>query len=159
MVLIGVSAAVLAAGADLPGFRLWSNTELTGYQKTLAAKVEKAKIASEAFGALVTMPSPRFLSAPNELRGPSIKGGESEKYQNTRGACSCEPETGTTLRCDHLTSVRSPHYDILQTRLGRQAMTDKCLVPTCPVKKHVFGFSVGVIEKARPGDKITPPLA
>ena len=117
MVLIGASAAVLAAGTDLPGFRMWSNTELKSYEKTLAAKVDKAKVASEAFGALGNnakaqishregngeaevheMVQDFFVvesgqatlvvggqvvnphqSAPNELRGASIKGGESKK--------------------------------------------------------------------------------
>ena len=117
MVLIGASAAVLAAGTDLPGFRMWSNTELKGYEKTLAAKVDKAKMASEAFGALGNnakaqishregngeaevheMVQDFFVvesgeatlvvggqvvsphqSAANELRGASIKGGESKK--------------------------------------------------------------------------------
>jgi len=117
MVLFGAGAATLAAGADLPGFRLWSNTELKGYEKKLAAKVDQAKIASEQFGALGNnakaqishregngeaevheMVEDFFVvesgeatlvvggqvvnsrqTAANELRGPSIKGGESKK--------------------------------------------------------------------------------
>lgn len=127
MILIGAGAAMLAAGADLPGFRLWSNTELKGYEKKLAAKTDKAKIASEAFGALGNnakaqishregngeaeiheMVQDFFVvesgeatlvvggqvvnshqSAPNEMRGPSIKGGESKKL--TAGDIVCIP--------------------------------------------------------------------
>ena len=117
MAVIGVSAAMIASGADLPGFRLWSNTELKGYEKKLAAKADKAKIASEGFGGfgnnakaqishregngeaeIHEMVQDFFVvesgeatlvvggqvasqrqSAPNEVRGPSIKGGETKK--------------------------------------------------------------------------------
>jgi mannose-6-phosphate isomerase-like protein (cupin superfamily) len=117
IVLLGACAAMAAGSGDLPGFRHWGNTELKGYEKKLASKVDKAKIASEAFGAFGNnakaqishregngeaevheMVEDFFVvesgeatlvvggqvanqrqSAPNEFRGPSIKGGENKK--------------------------------------------------------------------------------
>ena len=119
--------ACIAFGGDLPGFRLWSNGELKGYEKKLAGKMDQAKIGSEQFGALGNnakaqishreangeaevhemvedffvvqsgeatlivggdVVTPR-QSAPNEVRGPSIKGGSSKKL--TAGDIVCIP--------------------------------------------------------------------
>jgi mannose-6-phosphate isomerase-like protein (cupin superfamily) len=115
--LFGFGATMIAVGGDLPGFKHWSNTELKGYEKKLAAKTDDKKIGSEAFGSFGNnakaqishregngeaevheMVEDFFVvesgeatlvvggkvenehqSAPNELRGPSIKGGEKKK--------------------------------------------------------------------------------
>ena len=112
--VFGFGTAMLALGADLPGFKHWSNVELKGYEKKLAAKTDDKKIASESFGSLGNnakahreangeaevheMVEDFFVvesgeatlvvggkvenerqSAPNEMRGPSIKGGEKKK--------------------------------------------------------------------------------
>src|SRR6267142_818752 len=57
---------------------VWSGSELKGYGKKLAPKINEGKVASErlatlAFGGEVVSPK---TTAPNEVRGPSIKGGE-----------------------------------------------------------------------------------
>ncbi|MBI1788338.1 MAG: hypothetical protein HYR60_12425 [Acidobacteria bacterium] len=102
--------------ADPAGFALWSGRQLKGYEKTLAAKVNEKKMASEQFGkfgnhsfmiahregpgeaelhetqadVFVVQSGEATLvvggavvdpktTAPNEVRGPSINGGEKKK--------------------------------------------------------------------------------
>jgi len=105
------------SSAEQPGFKLWTNAELKGYEKKLSAKLDDKKYAGEAFGALGNNAKAQMAhregdgeaeihemvqdffvvesgeatlvvggtvanqrqSAPNELRGPSIKGGEKKK--------------------------------------------------------------------------------
>jgi mannose-6-phosphate isomerase-like protein (cupin superfamily) len=108
-----MTAAVPLVAAEPPGFVVWSGSELKGYSKKLAPKMNEGKVASErlatfpnhfamvahregdgeaelhetqadlfvvqsgeatlVFGGEVVSPK---TTAPNEVRGPSIKGGE-----------------------------------------------------------------------------------
>ena len=113
MLAVLALAAVPLLAADPPGFVIWSGSELKGYGKKLAPKMNEKKVASErlaTFGNHLAMIAHReadgeaelhetqadiFVvqggaatlvvggemvdgktTAPGEVRGPSIKGGE-----------------------------------------------------------------------------------
>jgi len=113
MLAVLALAAVPLLAADPPGFVIWSGSELKGYGKKLAPKMNEKKVASErlaSFGNHLAMIAHReadgeaevhetqadlFVvqggaatlvvggemvdgktTAPGEVRGPSIKGGE-----------------------------------------------------------------------------------
>lgn len=116
-IAFAIAAVSVAGAADLPGFRLWSNTDLKGYEKKLSAKTDAQKIASEGFGSFGNNAKAQIShregngeaevhnlvedffvvesgeatlmvggqvanqrqTVPNELRGPSINGGEKKK--------------------------------------------------------------------------------
>lgn len=110
-------SGLLSFAADAAGAKLWTASELKGYDKKLSEKVDAQKIASEGFGKFGNNASAQVShregpgiaelheqvadffvvesgdatlivggevvtpkqTAPNEVRGPSIKGGEKKK--------------------------------------------------------------------------------